>query len=117
MQWQVYLSGEIHTDWREQIIEGCKAADSIFTLLQPSPTTMPVMRQAHLGGEEKPFWRDNRSAKVNAIRIQILTESCDIAVIRFGDKYKQWNAGLMQDIALRWANPISPCTMRILFTR
>jgi len=46
MQWQVYLSGEIHTDWREQIIEGCKAADSIFTLLQPSPTTMPVMRQA-----------------------------------------------------------------------
>ena len=118
MQWQVYLSGEIHTDQREQIIEGCKAADLDIDFTS-AVTDHDASDAAgdHLGGEEKPFWRDNRSAKVNAIRIQILTESCDIAVIRFGDKYKQWNAGLMQDIALRWANPISPCTMRILFTR
>lgn len=93
MQWQVYLSGEIHTDWREQIIEGCKAADLDIDFTS-AVTDHDASDAAgdHLGGEEKPFWRDNRSAKVNAIRIQILTESCDIAVIRFGDKYKQWNA-------------------------
>ena len=45
-----------------------------------------------LGDEERGFWRDHKSAKVNAIRTKNLIEKCDIAIIRFGDKYKQWNA-------------------------
>ena len=45
-----------------------------------------------LGSEDKNFWRDHKSAKVNAIRTKSLIEKCDIAVVRFGDKYKQWNA-------------------------
>lgn len=45
-----------------------------------------------LGAENQPFWRDHKSAKINAIRTKTLIERCDIAVIRFGDKYKQWNA-------------------------
>ena len=44
------------------------------------------------GNEDNGFWRDHKSAKVNAIRTKTLIENCDVAVIRFGDKYKQWNA-------------------------
>ena len=33
-----------------------------------------------------------KSSKVNSIRTKTLLENCDIAVVRFGDKYKQWNA-------------------------
>ncbi|EDM67815.1 hypothetical protein PE36_17660 [Moritella sp. PE36] len=29
---------------------------------------------------------------MNAIRIQTAIKNCDLAVIRFGEKYKQWNA-------------------------
>ena len=93
MQLTVYLSGEIHTDWREQIIDGCKAEgmDIEFT----SAVTDHAASDAagdFLGAEDNPFWRDHKSAKVNAIRIKTLLDQCDIAVVRFGEKYKQWNA-------------------------
>ena len=93
MQLTVYLSGEIHTDWRDQIEQGCasKGLDIVFT----SAVTVHEASDAAgdlLGPEENPFWRDHKSAKVNAIRIKTLIEQCDVAVVRFGDKYKQWNA-------------------------
>ena len=93
MVWTVYLSGEIHTDWREQIISGCRELD------MPVHFTSAVTDHAAsdaagdlLGDEEKQFWRDHKSAKVNAIRIGNLVRACDIAVVRFGSQYKQWNA-------------------------
>ena len=45
-----------------------------------------------LGAETSSFWRDHKSSKVNAIRTKTLIEKCDLAVVRFGEKYKQWNA-------------------------
>jgi YtoQ family protein len=93
MSWTVYLSGEIHTDWREQIISGVAAHDleveftSAVTNHEASDAAGDV-----LGKESESFWRDHKSAKVNSIRIRTLIEKCDIAVVRFGDKYKQWNA-------------------------
>jgi len=93
MAWVVYLSGEIHTDWREQIQAGAEAAGLPVEFL--APVTNHEASDAAgdvLGAEEKAFWRDHQSAKVNAIRTKTMIESCDLAVIRFGDKYKQWNA-------------------------
>jgi len=93
MELTVYLSGEIHTDWRQQIKEGCKAHN--LSIEFTSAVTDHAASDAAgdlLGAEEKNFWRDHKSAKVNAIRTKTLIESCDVAVVRFGDKYKQWNA-------------------------
>lgn len=93
MSLNVYLSGEIHTDWRKQIEDGCAALD--LPVHFTSAVTNHEASDAagdFLGAEENNFWRDHKSAKVNAIRIKTLIESCDVAVIRFGDKYKQWNA-------------------------
>lgn len=93
MTWNVYLSGEIHTDWREQIIKGCEAKDLniVFTSAVTDHDSSDAAGDG-LGAESDSFWRDHKSAKVNAIRIQNLIKQCDMAVIRFGDKYKQWNA-------------------------
>jgi YtoQ family protein len=93
MSWTVYLSGEIHTDWREKIEQGAKALNLDVSFV--SAVTNHEASDAagdHLGAQENPFWRDNQSAKVNAIRTKTMIEKCDIAVIRFGNKYKQWNA-------------------------
>ena len=93
MEFNVYLSGEIHTDWREKIIQGCKDLElnidfsSAVTNHEASDAAGDI-----LGNEEQSFWRDHKSAKVNAIRTKTLIENCDLAIIRFGDKYKQWNA-------------------------
>lgn len=93
MSFTVYLSGEIHTDWREQIKAGARehGLDVIFT----SPVTDHEASDAagdHLGAETSQFWRDHQSSKVNAIRTKTLIEQADLVVVRFGDKYKQWNA-------------------------
>lgn len=93
MAWNIYLSGEIHTDWREQIIQGCEQKNLPVTFC--SPVTDHEASDAAgdvLGKEDNNYWRDHKSSKVNAIRTKTLIEQSDIAVIRFGDKYKQWNA-------------------------
>ena len=93
MEWTIYLSGEIHTDWREKIIQGC-AQNSLPVSFTSAVTDHEASDSAGdlLGAEDNNFWRDHKSAKVNAIRTKTLLENCDVAVVRFGDKYKQWNA-------------------------
>ena len=93
MELNVYLSGEIHTDWRQKIIEGCKQ-NNLSISFSSAVTDHEASDSAGdlLGKEEKSFWRDHKSAKVNAIRTKTLIENCDVAIIRFGEKYKQWNA-------------------------
>lgn len=92
--WNVYLSGEIHTDWRERIIDG--ATKSGLAIEFNSPVTDHASSDdcgvAILGREEQAFWHDHKGAKVNAIRTRTLIDRANIVVVRFGDKYKQWNA-------------------------
>ena len=93
MKYVVYLSGEIHSDWREQIISGCeqKGLDIQFTSAITNHEASDAAGDC-LGEESTSLWRDHKSSKVNAIRIQTAIKNCDLAVIRFGYKYKQWNA-------------------------
>jgi len=93
MVWTVYLSGEIHSDWRQQLIDGALKLDLpvVFTSAVTNHEASDAAGDL-LGGEESPFWRDHKSSKVNAIRTRTHIQNCDIAVIRFGEKFKQWNA-------------------------
>ena len=92
--WNVYLSGEIHSDWRERIVEGAGAKN--LPLAFHAPVTDHGSSDdcgvAILGGESDKFWHDHKGAKLNAIRTRTLIEKSDIVVVRFGDQYKQWNA-------------------------
>jgi YtoQ family protein len=93
MSLTVYLSGEIHTNWREEIKTGAEklGLDITFTSAVTDHEQSDAAGDC-LGSEEKKFWRDHKSAKVNAIRTKNMIELSDVVVIRFGDKYKQWNA-------------------------
>lgn len=91
--WTVYLSGEIHTDWRDRIERGAQRRKLPMRFVS-AVTDHPASDAAGdvLGREETGFWRDHKSAKVNAVRTLTHLRGCDIAVIRFGSEYKQWNA-------------------------
>jgi YtoQ family protein len=93
MNWTVYLSGEIHTDWREQVKKGTEAL-GLPVEFSSAVTNHEASDAAGdgLGKESDNFWRDHKSAKVNGIRTRTLIENCDIAIVRFGNKYRQWNA-------------------------
>ena len=90
----VYLSGEIHTDWRDEIINLChkEGLDINFS----SPVTDHELSDncgvEILGEEENNYWKDNKGAKINSMRTKKSIEDSDVVIVKFGDKYKQWNA-------------------------
>jgi YtoQ family protein len=94
MKWNIYLSGEIHTDWRERIKKGMQEADLPVTVSSPNTdhASSDDCGDRILGKEDKPFWKDHKASKINAIRTRTLIEKADVIVVRFGEKYKQWNA-------------------------
>ncbi|WP_424927952.1 YtoQ family protein [Amaricoccus tamworthensis] len=94
MTLKVYLSGEIHTDWRDEIEAGVKAAglDVSFSAPVTDHDASDDCGVAILGGESDKFWHDHKGAKLNAIRTRKGIADADVVVVRFGEKYKQWNA-------------------------
>jgi YtoQ family protein len=92
--WKVYLSGEVHSKWRQQISAAAKRAKLPIEFL--TPVTIHADSDdcgvKILGAEETKFWHDHKGAKLNAIRTRTLIEDADIVVAWFGEKYKQWNA-------------------------
>ncbi len=92
MGFNVYLSGEIHTDWRDQIIEGSAGLNVTFSSPVTDHDASDDCGVAILGDEPNKFWHDRKGAQMNAIRTRKGIEEADIVVVRFGEKYKQWNA-------------------------
>ncbi len=108
MYWTVYLSGEIHSDWRD-IINTTARARGI-----PAEFVNPVLDHEAsdnvgvkiLGEEDKPFWKDHKAAKINAIRTRSLLEGSDVVVVRFGGQYRQWNAAFDAGYAVALNKPL-----------
>ena len=92
MALQIYLSGEIHTDWREQIIAGANGMDVAFSSPVTDHAASDDCGVTIMGEEPDKFWHDHKGAKLNAIRTRKAIADADIVVVRFGEKYKQWNA-------------------------
>jgi len=94
MTLKVYLSGEIHTDWRDEIRAGTEAAglDIAFSAPVTDHAASDDCGVAILGAEPDKFWHDRKGASLNAIRTRKGIADADIVVVRFGDQYKQWNA-------------------------
>ncbi|SFR59450.1 YtoQ family protein [Yoonia tamlensis] len=88
----VYLSGEIHTDWRDLITAAAAGLDVTFAAPVTDHAASDDCGVAIMGAETDKFWHDNKGAKLNAIRTRNAIANADIVVVRFGDKYKQWNA-------------------------
>ena len=101
MRYTVYLSGEIHTDWRDQIRTAVESKALAIELLTPNTDheSSDECGVQIMGSEEKPFWKDHKAAKLNSIRHMTAIQRSDIVVVRFGDKYKQWNAAFDAGIA------------------
>jgi YtoQ family protein len=106
--WTVYLAGEIHTDWRKELLNATLEADL------PVDYNSPVLDHgasddcgvAILGEESSDFWKDHKAAKINALRIRTLIQEADVVVVRFGDKYRQWNAAFDAGFAVANDKPL-----------
>ncbi len=108
MKYRIYLSGEIHTDWREQIKHGIlenNLAIEVFSPVTDHEKSDNVGEEI-LGKETNNFWKDHKASKINALRTQTAIKKSDIVIVRFGDKYKQWNAAFDAGIAIGLGIPV-----------
>ena len=106
--WKVYLSGEIHSDWRQQIAQGLEQAALPVTLTSPVTvhSDSDDCGTAIFGAESDSFWHDRKGAQLNAVRTRTLLGDADVVVVRFGEKYKQWNAAFEAGMAAALGKPI-----------
>lgn len=104
----VYLAGEIHSDWRDEIVSGAEEAGLPVEFLSPV-TDHPASDEVGvtvLGPEEKAFWKDHKGAKINAVRTRTALERSDLVVVKFGEKYRQWNAAFDAGYAAALGKPL-----------
>ena len=92
----------------EEIAEGCRLAGLKVELTAPV-TNHPNSDDcgiAILGPEDRGFWKDHKGAKLNAIRTRTLLEEADLVVVKFGEKYRQWNAAFDAGYAAALGKPL-----------
>ncbi|MFU8787738.1 MAG: YtoQ family protein [Methylobacter sp.] len=108
MAYTVYLSGETHTDWREQIIQGIENNGLSIEVVGPiaNLNVSENIGSEILGPEENNFWRDHKSAKINALRNNYYLSQADLLVVYFGEKYKQWDAAFDAGLAIGSGIPL-----------
>jgi len=108
MTWNIYLAGEIHSDWRDKIIDG--SAKENLPVVFSSPVTDHAASDncgpAFLGSDSDGFWKDHKSAKINAIRTRTSIGQADVVVVRFGEHYRQWNAAFDAGYAVAMGKPL-----------
>ena len=102
----VYLAGEIHSDWREEVKTAAAGLDVRFTAPVTDHAASDDCGVAILGAEEDKVWHDRKGALLNAIRTRTAMAEADVVVVRFGEKYKQWNAAFDAGYAAALGRPL-----------
>ena len=108
MRWRIYLAGEIHSDWRRELVRS--AAEEELPVEFVGPITDHAASDdcgvKILGAESDPFWHDRKGAGLNAVRTRVLLEQADVVVVKFGEKYRQWNAAFYAGCAVALRKPL-----------
>lgn len=108
MDIRVYLTGEIHSDWRSEIVAACSSSTLPISFMSPVADhgASDGIGTDILGDETDAFWKDHKSAKINAIRTRSMIEKADVVVAKFGEQYRQWNAALDVGYAVAKGKPV-----------
>lgn len=103
---KVYLAGEIHSNWRDDVAAACADLDVSFSGPVTDHDASDDCGVSILGPEPDKFWHDRKGALLNGIRTRTLLGGADIVVVRFGEKYRQWNAAFDAGIAFALGKPL-----------
>jgi YtoQ family protein len=107
MQLTVYLAGEIHSNWREEITT--KAEERKLSLTFVAPQTnhdrSDNVGEDILGKQPGSLYKDDAASDINNFRTQVLMQKSDIVIALFGEKYKQWNTAMDASTAIAMNKP------------
>ncbi|MCD8502163.1 MAG: YtoQ family protein [Bacillaceae bacterium] len=107
MELTVYLAGQIHDDWREEVAK--KAKEKKLPLVFVGPQTnhdrSDAIGEEVLGKQPGTLYKDDAASDINNFRTQVLMQKSDIVIALFGEKYKQWNTAMDASTAMAMNKP------------
>lgn len=108
MRLTVYLAGQIHDDWRDQLRQQAEARGIAVDFVGPQDEhdLSDGIGEQILGEQESARWRDELASQVNNLRTRILMQRADAVVVQFGEKFRQWNAAMDAGIAIALGKPL-----------
>ena len=108
MNLTIYLAGEIHTDWREELKEKSKALNLNIDFVSPMTDheKSDNIGDMILGEQPTPIAKDEAASKINNLRTQLLMQKSDLVIALFGEKYKQWNTAMDASAAITMNKPL-----------
>ncbi|MFC3420047.1 YtoQ family protein [Salinicoccus hispanicus] len=108
MELTVYLAGQIHDDWREDVksLAGEKNLPLNFVGPQTNHDRSDNIGEDVLGEQPRPFFKDDAASAINNLRTQVLMQKSDVVIALFGEKYKQWNTAMDASAAVTLGKPL-----------
>lgn len=108
MTFTVYLAGEIHSDWRKELIDKTEERKLPFIFVSPQTDhdASDSIGEEILGEQPNDLYKDDKASDINNFRTQLLMAKADLVIARFGDKYSQWNTAMDATIAIEKKKPL-----------
>lgn len=108
MKFIVYLAGEIHSDWREELIEKVKEKDLPYEFVSPQTDhdLSDSIGEKILGEQPNDLYKDDKASDMNNFRTQLLMDKADLVIALFGEKYSQWNTAMDATLAIEKKKPL-----------
>lgn len=96
MRLTVYLAGEIHTSWRQDLMDKAreKGLDLEFVSPQLIHDRSDNIGEDVQGTQPNAYFRDLAASDINNFRTEVLLKKSDVVVALFGEQYKQWNTAM-----------------------
>jgi YtoQ family protein len=104
----IYLAGEIHSGWRDELRRMLEDRDLPVRLVGPQEEhdRSDAIGEDILGAQPSPRYRDLVGAGVNTLRTRVLLRRADLVVAFFGEKYRQWNTAVDAGAAVAAGVPL-----------
>ncbi|MFK4997396.1 YtoQ family protein [Bacillus sp. N9] len=108
MRLTVYLAGEIHSDWRNEMKEKAKALQLPIDFVGPMEDhdRSDGIGAEILGEQPNVIFHDAAASSFNNLRTEVLLKKADVVIALFGEKYRQWNTAMDASAAVALGKPL-----------
>ncbi|WLR50261.1 YtoQ family protein [Bacillus tianshenii] len=108
MELIVYLAGQIHDDWRNEIKQKAKDMQLPIHFVGPMENhdRSDNIGEEILGKQPNSIIKDDAASDINNFRTEVLLNKSDAVIALFGEQYKQWNTAMDASAALTMNKPL-----------
>ncbi len=108
MNLTVYLAGQIHDNWRDEVKQKAEKMNLPITFVNPMTNhgRSDAIGEEILGEQPNKIIKDDKASDFNNLRTEILLSKSDVVLAFFGESYKQWNTAMDASTALTLNKPL-----------